>query len=169
MVTDAEIPARSRLRHALALSVFVLYTGFVLVVTLSPSQLDVSVQRFVLRFVEVLHRYGVPSWFGYGEVEFLANIAMFIPFGFILTLLFPVKVSWLSIAASLLFSTGIELFQREFLDERIYDTRDIVANTLGSVGGFITAAFLRALVHSRDKRIIARALWQVDRGLPPTG
>lgn len=169
MVSDAGIPAKSRLRHALALSVFVLYTAFILVVTLSPSQLDVSVQRFVVRFVEVLHRYGVPTWFGYGEVEFLANIAMFIPFGFILTLLFPVKLSWLSVVASLLFSTGIELFQREFLDERIYDTRDIVANTLGSFTGFVIAAFLRALVHSRDKRIIARALWQADRGLPPTG
>lgn len=169
MVTGADIPPKSRLRHALAFSVFVVYTGFILVVTLSPSQLDISVQRFVLRFVEVLHRYGVPTWFGYGEVEFLANIAMFIPFGFILTLLFPVKLSWLSVVASLMFSTGIELFQREFLDERIYDTRDIVANTLGSAVGFVIAAFLRALVHSRDKRIIARALWQAGRGLPPTG
>lgn len=169
MVIDADIPAKSRLRHALALGVLIVYTGFILVVTLSPSQLDVSVQRFVIRFVEVLHRYGVPTWFGYGEVEFLANIAMFIPFGFIVTLLFPVPLSWLSVVASLLFSTGIELFQREFLDERIYDTRDIVANTLGSATGFVIAAFLRALVHSRDKRIIARALWQAGRGLPPTG
>jgi glycopeptide antibiotics resistance protein len=153
----------------LAFSVLIAYTGFILVVTLSPSQLDISVQRFVLRFVEVLHRYGVPTWFGYGEVEFLANIAMFIPFGFILTLLFPVKWSWLAVVLSLMFSTGIELFQREFLDERIYDTRDIVANTLGSTVGFLVAAFLRSLVHARDKHVIARALWQAERGLPPTG
>jgi len=167
--TDSMIPPRSRLRHALAFSVLIAYTGFILVVTLSPSQLDISVQRFVLRFVEVLHRYGVPTWFGYGEVEFLANIAMFIPFGFILTLLFPVKWSWLAVVLSLMFSTGIELFQREFLDERIYDTRDIVANTLGSTVGFLVAAFLRSLVHARDKHVIARALWQAERGLPPTG
>ena len=71
--------------------------------------------------------------------------------------------------ASFLFSTGIENVQREFLDERIYDVRDIVANTVGGVIGFAVAAFLRAVVHARDKKIIARALWQAQRGLPPTG
>jgi len=162
-------PPKSRLRHALAVSVLVAYTMFILVVTLSPTQLDVSVQTLVVRFVDVLHRYGVPTWFDYAEVEFLGNVAMFIPFGFMVTLLFPVKASWLAVIVSFAFSTGIEFFQREFLDERIFDVRDIVANTLGGMFGFMVAATLRALVHSRDRRIIARALWQAKRGLPPTG
>lgn len=162
-------PPRSRLRHALAMSVLAVYTAFILVVTLSPTQLDISVQRLVFRFVEVLHRFGVPTWFDYGEVEFLANIVMFLPFGFMVALLFPVRAAWLSVFVSFLFSTGIELFQREFLDERVFDLRDIVANTIGGLAGFIVAAFLRSLVHARDKRIIARALWQAQRGLPPTG
>jgi glycopeptide antibiotics resistance protein len=168
-VQGAVIPPKSRLRHALALTVLVAYTVFILVVTLSPTQLDMSVQRLVLRFVDVLHRYGVPTWFDYAEVEFLANIIMFIPFGFMVALLFPVKMAWLAVVVSFLFSTGIEYVQREFLDERIYDVRDIVANTLGGIIGFSIAAFLRAVVHARDKRIIARALWQEKRGLPPTG
>jgi len=146
-----------------------LYTLFILSVTLSPTQLDVSSQRLVFRFVDVLHRFGVPTWFDYAEVEFSANIAMFVPFGFMVSLLIPVRFAWLAVFISFGFSMGIELFQREFLDARIFDVRDIVANTLGGTIGFVIAAFLRSLVHGRDKRVIARALWQARRGLPPTG
>jgi len=168
-VNAGGLPPKSMIRQAMAVSILILYSGFILVVTLSPTQLDVSVQRLLFRVVDVLHRYGVPTWFGYGEVEFLGNIAMFIPFGFMLALLFPHRFSWLSILVSFLFSAGIEFFQREFLDERIFDLRDMVANTLGGTIGFIVAFLLRSLVYSRDQRVIARALWQAKRGLPPTG
>jgi glycopeptide antibiotics resistance protein len=168
-VNQTAIPPRSRLRHGLVVSVLVVYTVFILAVTLSPTQLDVSTQRLVFRFVDVLHRFGVPTWFDYPEVEFSANIAMFIPFGFMVTLLIPVRFAWLAVLISLSFSMGIEFFQREFLDERIFDVRDIVANTLGGTIGYVMAAFLRSLVHARDKKVIARALWQARRGLPPTG
>jgi glycopeptide antibiotics resistance protein len=168
-VNQTGIPPKSRLRHGLVVSVLVVYTIFILAVTLSPTQLDVSTQRLVFRFVDVLHRFGIPTWFDYAEVEFSANIVMFIPFGFMVTLLLPVRFAWLAILISLSFSMGIEFFQREFLDARIFDVRDIVANTLGGIIGYVMAAFLRSLVHARDKHVIARALWQARRGLPPTG
>jgi glycopeptide antibiotics resistance protein len=164
-----QLPPRSPLRFALALTVLIAYTGFILAMTLSPSQLDVTVQRLVLRLVDVLHRYGVPTWFGYGEVEFLANIGMFIPFGFIFALLLPVRWAWVTVVVSGGFSSAIEWFQREFLDERVSSIWDVVANTTGGFAGFVLAATLRAIVHSRDRRVIARALWQARRGLPPTG
>ncbi len=163
------IPPKSRLRHGLVISVLALYTMFILAVTLSPTQLDVSTQRLVFRFVDVLHRFGVPTWFDYAEVEFTANILMFVPFGFMVTLLLPVRFAWLAIIISLSFSMGIEFFQREFLAARVFDVRDIVANTLGGSIGFVMAAFLRSLVHGRDRHVIARALWQARRGIPPTG
>jgi glycopeptide antibiotics resistance protein len=168
-VNQTGIPPKSRLRYGLVVSVLVIYTAFILVVTLSPSQLDVSTQRLVLRFVDVIHRFGVPTWFDYAEVEFSANIVMFIPFGFMVTLLLPAHFAWFAVFVSLGFSMGIETFQREFLAERIFDVRDIVANTLGGIIGYVMAAFLRSLVRARDKRVIARALWQARRGLPPTG
>lgn len=163
------LPPRSPLRFALALTVLIAYTGFILAMTLSPRQLDVTVQRLVVRLVDVLHRYGVPTWFGYGEVEFLANILMFIPFGFILALLLPVRWAWLSTVVSGGFSSAIEWFQGEYLDERVSSLWDIIANTSGGFLGFVVAWTLRAIVHSRDRRVIARALWQARRGLPPTG
>jgi len=168
-VNQTGIPPKSRLRHGLVVTVLVIYTVFILTVTLSPTQLDISTQQLVFRFVDVLHRFGVPTWFDYAEVEFTANILMFIPFGFMVTLLIPVRFAWFAVFVGFGLSTGIEFFQREFLDARIFDVRDIVANTIGTVIGYVMAAFLRSLVHSRDKRVIARALWQARRGLPPTG
>lgn len=166
---NSGIPPKSRLRLGLVVTVLVAYTLFILTVTLSPTQLDISAQQLVFRFVDVLHRFGVPTWFDYPEVEFSANIAMFIPFGFMVTLLLPVRFAWVAVFIGLGFSMGIEFFQREFLDERIFDVRDMVANTLGTLIGYVLASFLRSLVYARDKRVIARALWQARRGLPPTG
>ena len=151
------------------LSVLVLYTIFILVVTLSPAQMDVSYQNAVIRLLDALHRNGVPQWFGYGEVEFLANIAMFVPFGFLVAILLPQKLSLLTVLVGPGFSAFVENFQRQFLDERVASIYDVYANSAGAIGGLILAALLRAVVHARDRRVIARAIWQYEQGLRPTG
>lgn len=157
------------MRLVFGLSVLVLYTIFILVVTLSPAQMDVSYQNAVIRLLDVLHRNGVPQWFGYGEVEFLANIAMFVPFGFLVAILLPQKLSLLTVLVGPGFSAFVENFQRQFLDERVASIYDVYANSAGAIGGLILAALLRAVVHARDRRVIARAIWQYEQGLRPTG
>ncbi len=162
-------PGRSGMRLVFGLSVLVLYTIFILIVTLSPTQMDVSYQNAVIRLLDVLHRNGVPAWFGYGEVEFLANVAMFVPFGFLVAILLPQKLSLLTVLVGPGFSVFVENFQRQFLDERVASIYDVYANSAGSIGGLILAALLRAVVHARDRRVIARAIWQYEQGLRPTG
>lgn len=157
------------MRLVFGLSVLVLYTIFILVVTLSPAQMDVSYQNAVIRLLDVLHRNGVPKWFEYGEVEFLANIAMFVPFGFLVAILLPQKLSLLTVLVGPGFSAFVENFQRQFLDERVASIYDVYANSAGAIGGLILAALLRAVVHARDRRVIARAIWQYEQGLRPTG
>lgn len=157
------------MRMVFGLSVLVLYTIFILVVTLSPAQIDVSYQNAVIRLLDALHRNGVPQWFGYGEVEFLANIAMFVPFGFLVAILLPQKLSLLTVLVGPGFSAFVENFQRQFLDERVASIYDVYANSAGAIGGLILAALLRAVVHARDRRVIARAIWQYEQGLRPTG
>jgi VanZ family protein len=120
----ADAPEKSRLRIAVGLSILIAYSGLILAVTLSPTQLDVNYQNAVLRLLEVLHRNGIPSWFGYGEVEFLANVGMFIPFGFLVALLLPQRLSILTILIGPGFSAFIENFQREFLSERVASVYD---------------------------------------------
>lgn len=162
-------PSRSGMRLVFGLSVLVLYTIFILIVTLSPTQMDVSYQNAVIRLLDVLHRNGVPAWFGYGEVEFLANVAMFVPFGFLVAILLPQKLSLLTVLVGPGFSVFVENFQRQFLDERVASIYDVYANSAGAIGGLILAALLRAVVHARDRRVIARAIWQYEQGLRPTG
>jgi len=168
-VSSPRAPRKSRLRLLVGLGILIAYTALILMVTLSPTQLDVNYQNAVLRLLEVLHRNGVPSWFGYGEVEFLANVGMFVPFGFLVALLLPQRLSWLTVFVGPGFSAFIENFQREFLSERVASVYDVYANSAGAIIGFLLAAALRAVVHQRDRRVVARAIWQYEQGLTPTG
>lgn len=169
MTPNLEAPRKSRMRLLVGLAVLLAYTGVILVVTLSPTQLDVNYQNAVLRLIDVLHRNGVPGWFGYGEIEFLANVAMFVPFGFLIAILLPQKLSGLTVLVGPGFSAFIENFQREFLSERVASVYDVVANSAGAIIGLALAIVLRAVVHARDRKIVARAIWQYQHGFTPTG
>lgn len=161
-------PPRSRFRLGFGLAVLGVYTLFILAVTLSPTQMDINYQNAVVRLIGVLHRNGVPEWFGYGEIEFLANIAMFVPFGFLIAILLPQKLSGLTVLVGPAFSAFVENFQREFLSERVASVYDVVANSAGAILGLVLAAILRGVVHARDRKVIARAIWEYQQGLQPT-
>ncbi|GGO67034.1 hypothetical protein GCM10010910_27880 [Microbacterium nanhaiense] len=156
-------PARSRLRVGLATVLFVIYLAFVMWVTMSPSLEGVGVDSIADRVLRVLHRVGVPESFGFMQLEFTANIGMFIPLGFLLGLALPGWGWWLALILLPAYSYGIEWFQGEFLGDRVSDTRDIISNSIGAWIGTLAAAFLRALVHSRDEKVIARAMWNERR------
>ena len=156
-------PARSRLRVGLATVLFVTYLAFVMWVTMSPSLDGVGVDSVAERVLRVLHRIGVPDAFGYMQLEFTANIGMFVPLGFLLGLALPGWGWWLALLLLPAYSFGIEWFQGEYLGDRVSDVRDIVSNSIGAWIGTLAAAFLRALVHSRDEKVIARAIWEDRR------
>ena len=160
---DDRKPARSRLRVGLATVLFVMYLAFVMWVTLSPSLEGVGVDSIADRVLRVLHRVGVPDAFGYMELEFTANIGMFVPLGFLLGLALPGWGWWLALILLPAYSFGIEWFQGEFLGDRVSVVRVIVSNSIGAWIGTLAAAFLRALVHARDEKVVARAIWEEHR------
>jgi glycopeptide antibiotics resistance protein len=160
MVRAQETPGRIRL--AVCGALLAIYTGVVLTITMWPTQPDQDYASLVERFIGFMHRNRVPEWFGFGELEFTANIAMFVPLGFLLALTLPARASWLSILLLPAFSGMIELTQGQFLTERFATLSDVVANTSGGYVGALLALGLRAVVHERDRRVIARAL----AGLP---
>ncbi|HIY66210.1 MAG TPA: VanZ family protein, partial [Candidatus Agrococcus pullicola] len=145
---DDRKPRRSRLRVGLATVLFIFYLGFVMWVTLTPSLDGVGVDTVADRVLSVLHRIGVPERFGYMELEFAANIGMFIPLGFLLGLALPGWGWWLALILLPAYSIGIEWFQSEFLGDRVGDVRDIISNSLGAWIGTLIAATLRAMVHA---------------------
>lgn len=156
-------PPKSRARTWIVLTLLALYTGLVLYVTLTPTPDDLGTDGIATRLLRVLHRVGVPTWFDFPELEFTANIAMFVPLGFLLGLALPRRALWLGVLILPAFSAAIEWTQGSFLVERVSDLRDIVANTAGGWIGLAIAAVIRGIIARRDRRVIDRALWERDR------
>ena len=152
-------PPKSRTREWLAFLALLSYAAIVVAATLSPTPLDQGYQGAIDKVLAVLHRNGVPEWFGYGKLEFSANIVMFIPLGFLITLLLPTKVWWLALVICPALSGAIELTQGALLSERFASWGDVASNSIGAIVGIFIAVVLRALVHNRDEKLIERALW----------
>jgi len=134
------------------------YAVFVVVVTMVPTPVDQGLNSSIEKVLGKLHQHGLPTWFQYDQLEFSANIAFFVPLGFFLALLVPVRAWWLAILVGPVFSLGIELCQRLFLPERFASVGDVVANSIGSLIGTVLAFALRAVVFARDRRIVSAAL-----------
>ena len=156
------IPPRSHARVWLAVVGICLYGAVVLVATLRATPPNSGFESPIAKLLDVLHRYGVPEWFGYGALEFTANVGLFFPLGFLLALAWPRRAMWATLLLIPAFSGGIELMQAIFLAERYASLLDVLANSLGGyIGavGAVGAALIRAAVHARDQKVVARAVW----------
>lgn len=161
--TEAQTPPTpSRLRVWFAGGTLAVYALFVLIVTMMPTPVDQGLEPVITRLLELLRRYGVPDWFGYNKLEFGANIAMFIPIGFLLGLALPQRVWWLALLVAPAFSVAIEVTQGMMLESRVGTALDVIANSAGGWIGVLLAFALRRIVHMRDERVIARALWHTQ-------
>ncbi|MET4899397.1 VanZ family protein [Paenarthrobacter sp. CC6] len=89
-----------------------------------------------------LHAHGAPRWVDYNLVEGAANVAMFIPFGFMAGLALYPTVWWRVTGLGLLAAAGMELGQLLFLTERFSSLMDIVTNTIGTVIGVACARLM---------------------------
>ncbi|HTH05531.1 MAG TPA: VanZ family protein, partial [Ilumatobacteraceae bacterium] len=106
-------------------------------------------------------RYDVGiDWFGSGWIEFGANILMFVPLGFLLSLLF--RRPWVGVVLAVVLSAVAEVAQI-IIPSRQPTLRDILANTLGAALG----AALAWLIVLRRGRAAARPPGATDA--PPTG
>jgi glycopeptide antibiotics resistance protein len=96
---------------------------------------------------------GITS-FGAGWVEFTANIAMFLPLGFLLTLLF--RHPWYGTLLALVLSIAVEVVQI-VIPDRVASVRDVVANALGAAIGTLLAWLLFLRRDHRRARAAAGA------------
>ncbi|WP_458040784.1 MULTISPECIES: VanZ family protein [Bacteria] len=93
------------------------------------------------------------SWLTYPRIEFAANIALFIPFGALLSILFPKGRWWLVIAAAVATSITAELLQMLAAD-RTSTVQDVVANTSGAALGVLIVYLAAKLAEKRQGRPI---------------
>ena len=117
------------------------YLAFVAWLTLTPQVDAVEHIAIVYRMLDALHRHGYLLSIDDNRLEFLANIALFVPVGMFLLLLFGTRLWWLALTASLGLTTLIEFAQRS-IPGRIPDERDLLANGLGAVVGVLIAVVL---------------------------
>jgi len=142
------------LRGRLLAGALAAYTAFVCMVTLTPRMPGTgSVAILVNSVLRYLHDRG---WFvgtEYLDVEFLANIGMFVPLGVLTALLMPRRARWTLLLIGTAFSAFIETYQAQFLPGRYPELRDIVSNSLG----FLLGAGVVLLLHRLwSYRLISR-------------
>lgn len=162
MTSMPDEPPRSHARMTLAVVGLTLMVVLVLLATLSPTPLDQGYEAPIRRLLDVIHRYGVPEWFGYRALEFSANAAMYVPVGFLVALALPRRAQWSALLIVPAISAVIEVLQATLLAQRFGNLTDVAANTIGGWIGVGLAVALRAVVRRRDQKVIARALWQAE-------
>ena len=119
------------------------------VVALWPTPVDRDAGDVVSSIVSFVRSLGWSS-FGYGHLEFAANVALFIPFGVLVAV--ATGRAWVGALTGLALSSAIEIAQGILLPERTPSISDVVANTLGGVLGALGLALVRALWRQRPPR-----------------
>ncbi|MFT2817774.1 VanZ family protein [Leifsonia sp. A12D58] len=126
---------RSRTRARVFLTVgTALYLAFVAWVTLGPQPLDDDGTSWLRTLTGSFAGNSATAWITYDVVEFTANIAMFVPLGWLFLSLLGARRWWLALLFGIIFTCFIEFFQ-QFLPTRVPDLRDIIANSLGATIG----------------------------------
>jgi glycopeptide antibiotics resistance protein len=91
----------------------------------------------------------MPGFVDYMFVEFSANIAMFMPLGFLLVLILPRQMWWVAPATGFAASCAAEVAQALFLPNRFATIEDVISNTSGAILGAVIALAIRAVILSR--------------------
>jgi VanZ family protein len=138
-------------RHPfLSLTTFA-YMGFVGLVTLTPESRAPIPIGIVVRVLDARHRRGYLETVTVYRVEFLANIAMFVPIGVFLLLLVGAERWWIALFLPFFLTAFIETAQRG-IPGRVSDPRDVLANTLGGIAGVVLAMILTLPATLRRRR-----------------
>jgi len=122
------------------------YGTIVAVVTLQPMPVTGEADDVVWAWVQVLHGRGVPEWLDTSAAQWLANIALFVPLGTVVTLIVGRRHWLVALAFGVGVSIAVELAQGVLLPGRYADLGDVVANSTGSVIGCLGAVVALALV-----------------------
>lgn len=126
------------LRHRrIARALLVLIALCIAAIVFWPTRPAASGQGALELFFIRAHRNGLPQWIGFALIEWLSNVVMFAPLGFLAV--FAVKRShrWAIIPAAFAGSCLIELTQLFFLPNRVSSVGDVAANTCGAAAGWL--------------------------------
>ncbi|CAN5535722.1 hypothetical protein BH10ACT4_BH10ACT4_03990 [soil metagenome] len=128
-------------RHPLLSLATVVYLAVVGWITLGPQPINTGNGYWLWRVLRFFSSHETTRWLTYDRVEFLANVAMFVPIGVFFVLLFGRRLWFVSVISGVMLTVAIEVAQ-QFIPGRVSDVRDLVANSLGTVVGVLAALVL---------------------------
>lgn len=125
-------------RHPLLSLLTFAYLAFVGWVTLTPQTSTGTslLTRIADRALRELDAFGPTAQLSAADIEFAANVAMFVPIGVFFLLLMGRRHWWLAVLAGLALTLGIEVAQQE-IPGRVSDPRDVLSNGAGTVIGVV--------------------------------
>ncbi|WP_287934135.1 VanZ family protein [Arthrobacter sp.] len=121
--------------HRVALALAAAYVIALVLILLWPTPVDRPIDGTLNTVLNWAHRHGLPNAIGYNQVEFTANIAMFMPLGCFAALWS--RRPWAAVGAGCFISCLVELSQTLFLPHRVGSLLDVLANTLGAALGAV--------------------------------
>lgn len=141
-MNDSLVKDTVRMRR-LAAVLLAVYAVAVIVVVAWPTPVDAGNHEWLTRVFKALHSRNLLMFFGYPQLEFGANVVMFVPFGLLVgVLLGRERWAW-AIALGSGVSTVIELLQFFLLPGRFGTVDDVIANTSGAlIGALLARSFL---------------------------
>ncbi|MEV4666455.1 VanZ family protein [Microbacterium sp. LWO12-1.2] len=132
----------------LARTLLVPYVLGVALIVWLPASIAGRVTGLAFRIARfVSENFGIALSTSYTVFEFLANIALFVPFGLLLAAAWPRTSPWLIILIGYATSATIELVQT-LLPSRVPTISDVVANTLGTVIGCLALHAVLQMSHA---------------------
>lgn len=143
--------------HMVIVYIFAYYLAVVLSFTGIPSIMDIVQNRFGiitptgLNFPPDEINWIPFFWLTEGVRPYIENMLLFVPFGFMLSLIWKkYEVLWKTALSGFTFSLIIELSQ--LFNSRITDLDDLLMNTLGALIGWVIFRLLKGhLVKLQDK------------------
>lgn len=146
-------PGVSRRRRRIALTCLAVY--LLLLAPLASMNLGrIGIPSVNTALVAWLNESNILPGIRFGHVEAAANVAVFVPIGFLLALIVPRRLWLLAAAGGTILSACIETAQWLFLPGRQPSLRDVVTNSLGALIGALLALLVLALArhHSQSSR-----------------
>ena len=128
-------------RHPILSLATVGYLAVVGWVTLGPQPINTGNGYWLWRALRFFSSHESTRWLTYQRVEFLSNVAMFVPIGIFFVLLFGRRLWFLGVISGVLLTLTIE-FAQQFIPGRVSDVRDLLANSLGAIVGVLVALVL---------------------------
>jgi len=129
---------RTRRLAGIALALYGAVAAVIVFTPVSYAQLVQAIARSISR---------ATGWdfYGSGWIEFVANIALFVPLGLLLALV--LRRAWLGALVAVIISITVELAQ-SIIPNREPAVRDVISNAIGAAIG----AFLAWLIVLRRRR-----------------